>query len=184
MNETRLANHVRVRMDGGGDTWAGQHRHKLPACWYLSDADQTHRQILEIENRENRTFAVSVLDDYSNRGKIVRRVATLCRIDRKKTADVARRELETGKAALVALLNDCRNDRAMQGGLGGRCFLVCGTGYPFVYIEIDPFSGQEIQEVTFEKDSDWHELYDSLGLVSERLQLERWLATGDATDGR
>lgn len=181
MSEYRNSNGVLVRRDGGGDFWAQQHRTKLPRCWYLNDNDQIHRAIFEVENRENLTFSEVVFDSYANRGKVIRSCATICRIDRKKSVEVAMDDLKNGKPALVSLLQDCRNDRACQGGHGGRCFLVCGVVYPFTYLEINVDTGQVAQEGKLEKESSWAELYEQLGITSERLALEKWLQCGEAT---
>jgi hypothetical protein len=73
----------------------------------------------------------------------------------------------------------------MQEGIGGRAFLACGTNYPYTYIELDPFSGEELRRETLADRSGWHDLYERLGLESEKSKLQRWLsskASKESTD--
>jgi len=170
---------VAIRRNGSGDPWAEEHRRKLGNQWHLRDGDETHRLTLEIECSENRTFAEMCFDSYKNRGKLIRNCGTLCRVDRKATVEAAERDLQNGSPALAHLLSDCRRDRASQDGIGGRAFLVCGRGYPYVYLEVDVDTGEIVGRTDFEKDSSWIELYENLGLTRQRACLEHWLITGE-----
>ena len=187
-SQIRDSRGVAIRRDGRGDQWAAEHRRKLGNEWHLRDGDQTHRVTWEIECSEDRTFAEMCFDSYKNRGKLIRNCGTLCRVDRKATIEAAERDLEHGSPALAHLLSDCRRDRASQDGIGGRAFLVCGRGYPYVYVEVNVDTGEIVGRTVLEKDSSWIEMYESLGLARDRARLEHWLITGEhmkeATHGR
>jgi hypothetical protein len=169
---------VALRRDGAGDVWAQQHRQKLGRDAYVRDGDQSHRVSLEIECGENRLFMEMAFDSYKNRGRLIRRCGTVARVDRKATVEAAQRALDNGEPTIAHMLSDCRADREMQDGIGGRAFLVCGNGYPFTYIELDPFTGNELQRKECRKESSWVELYDELGMTEDRRRLEHWLLRG------
>jgi len=177
---------VAVRRDGGGDSWANGHR-LLGSGWNMRDGDEIHRVILEIERCENTVFREMCFDSHSNRGRLVRRCGTLSRVDRKKSVQWAERQMRSGDPSLAHLLQECRNDRACQGGIGGRAFLACGEDYPFVYIELDPFDGSEVRREELTDESCWADLYRSFGLHKEKDALERWLRAAtnkEVMDGR
>jgi hypothetical protein len=172
--QIRDHNGVAIRRDGKGDFWANEHRRKLGNKWHMRDSDETHRCSWEIQSGENLVYSEMVFDSYQNRGKLIRRCATLCRYERKKTISVAERAIQNGDVGLAHLCQECRNDKACQSGLGGRLFLICGDSYPLTYIEIDPETGCELGR-SLMHESNWHELYRDTGLDKGRHELERWL---------
>jgi hypothetical protein len=172
---------VAIRRDGGGDSWANGHR-LLGSGWNMRDGDEVHRVILEIERCENTVFREMFFDSYANRGRLIRRCGTLSRVDRKKSVQWAERQIRSGEPAMAHMLQECRNDKKCQGGIGGRAFLVCGEDYPYIYIELDPSSGKEIRREELHDESCWSELYASLGLDKERIALEAWLRKNEATE--
>lgn len=172
--QVRDSSGVAIRRDGKGDTWAMGHR-RLGKGWNMRDGDEVHRCTWEIEHRENMHFSDMVFDSYSNRGRLIRKCATLCRTDRKATVELAEREIESGAVCIAHLLQECRNDKRCQGGRGGRAFIVCGDDYPYTYIELDPITGLETRRDVLSSQLDWHSLYERLGLAAEKQQLEKWL---------
>ena len=174
---------VALRRDGGGDPWAQQHREKLGRDAYVRDGDQTHRVSLEIECGENRQFMEMAFDDYRNRGRLIRRCGTVARIDRKATVESAQRAMDYGDPTLAHMLSDCRADRQLQDGIGGRAFLVCGNGFSYTWIELDPNTGKELQRKESCKETNWVELYDELGITADRRRLEIWLMRGGIANG-
>jgi hypothetical protein len=173
--QIRTPNGVAIRRDGKGDSWANDHR-RLGQGWNMRDEDETHRCVWEIDRRENGRFLEIVFDSFENRGKLIRKCGTLCRVDRKASVGRAEQEIEAGAVTIAHMLQECRNDRAMQDGIGGRAFLACGKNYPYTYIELDPFSGKELRREILPDKSGWHDLYKMLDLVSEKDNLERWLS--------
>jgi hypothetical protein len=183
--QKRTPNGVAIRRDGKGDSWANDHR-SLGQGWNMRDEDETHRCVWEIDRRENLRFLEMNFDSYENKGKLIRKCGTLCRVDRKATVWRAEKEIDSGAVSIAHMLQECRNDRAMQGGIGGRAFLACGKNYPYTYIELDPFSGEELRREILADSSGWHDLYERLGLESEKSKLQRWLltqASKEPTDG-
>ena len=181
--QIRAPNGVAIRRDGKGDPWANDHR-GLGQGWNMRDEDEIHRCIWEIDRRENDRFLEMDFDPIENKGNLIRRCGTLCRADRKASVLRAEDEIKAGSVAIAHMLQECRNDRAMQAGIGGRAFLVCGTDYPYTYIELDPFTGDEVRRELLLSRFGWHELYEKLGLESEKSKLQKWLqiqATKEAT---
>lgn len=176
MNDLQIRDRsgVAKRRDGRGDPWANGHR-LLGSGWNMRDGDEVHRVTFEIERCENTVFREIGFDSYSNRGRLIRRCGTVARVDRKKSVRWAEDQIASGDPALAHMLQECRNDKACQGGIGGRAILVCGEDYPYVYIELDPFDGKEIQRGQLLDASGWSDFYSSFGLAKERICLENWL---------
>ena len=141
----------------------------------MRDGDEIHRCIWEIEHCEDTRFSDMVFDAYANRGKLIRKCATLCRTDRKASVEVAERQIKSGAVCIAHLLQECRNDKRCQGDHGGRAFIVCGDDYPYIYIELDTDTGMEIRREQLLNELAWHDLYRRLGLDVEKNQLEQWL---------
>jgi len=172
--QIRNAGGVAIRRDGKGDPWAMDHR-RLGRGWNMRDGDEIHRCIWEIEHCEDTRFSDMVFDAYANRGKLIRKCATLCRTDRKASIERAEQEIKSGAVCIAHLLQECRNDKRCQGGHGGRAFIVCGEGYPYTYIELDTETGIETRREPLLNERAWHDLYRILGLDVEKTQLEQWL---------
>lgn len=181
--QIRNSGGVAIRRDGKGDPWAMDHR-RLGRGWNMRDGDEIHRCTWEIEHRENMHFSDMVFDSYANRGKLIRRCATLCRTDRKASVEIAEREIESGAVCIAHLLQECRNDKLCQGGHGGRAFIVCGDDYPYIYIELDPETGMEMRREPLLNELAWHDLYKRLGLDVQKNQLEQWLLGSCLVEGK
>ena len=171
---------VAIRRDGRGDRWAKEHRNNLGKEWYMRDADEIHRCSWEIDRRENNHFVEMVFDSVRNKGKLIRSCGTLLRCERKASVQLAEDEIKNGSVCIAHLLQECRNDRAMQNGLGGRAFLVCGESYPFTYIELDPETGNELRRVVVASAADWITVYRQLGLEREKIALEQFCLKSSA----
>ncbi|NQW46614.1 MAG: hypothetical protein HQ464_02475 [Planctomycetes bacterium] len=188
MNDLQIRDRsgVPIRRDGRGDPWGNGHR-RLGSGWPMRDGDEVHKVTFEIERCENTVFREMGFDSYSNRGRLVRKCGTVARVDRKKSVGWAESQIRNCDPALAHMLQECRNDRACQGGIGGRAILVCGEDYPYVYIELDPFDGSEIQRGELAAELSWTDFYKSFGLAKERASLENWLRSAvskEAKDGR
>ena len=169
---TRLSNGVRARSDGGGDTWAGEHRRALPnQCW-MQDVDAVVGGMVFGTNGVDRLFTEYVPDSYKHSNDLIRRFGYVALFDRKQTVHACEDGVSTA----------CYLDMARKLSLGQpipvRFFFVVGKDAPWTMIEIDVTTGERIGTTEL-AGSDWVGAWERLGLLEARKSLSAWLETGE-----
>lgn len=157
----RLNNGVKARGDGGGDSWANEHRVELGRDSYLADFDGYIGQVAFAGNTGNRLFL-----EYAVRGTKGRKeFAIVALFDRKASVEIAKRA--KGSLSTDLYLWVCRM-LALHQSHPPKFFYVCGgNSAPWTMIELDIETGEEIGTRQVEKPR-WKEVWDAFGLTGLR----------------
>lgn len=165
----RDGNGVRLRMDGSGDAWANEHR-QLGKMFYMNDIDAFMGYVAFAKTGDCQLFAEYQPDKYENKGKIIRRYATVALFDRKKSA--AGVEAFLNDVQLAYLLDLCRQIGKVQ-PKPPRFFFVIGEKSPWKMQEVDIVTGELKTPIACE--NDWRKVWDESGLTADRAVLKSWV---------
>lgn len=167
----RLANGVLARADGGGDTWADEHRRALPHQCLMQDLDAVVGAMVFGTNGVDRLFTEYVLDGYEHRNDIIRRFGYVALFDRKESVQAC----DNSTVSTAAYL-----DMARRLSLGQpvpvRFFFVVNRRAPWYLLEVDTTTGHRIG-LTLLDGTDWVATWERIGLLQARQSLSAWLAT-------
>ena len=172
---TRLSNGVRARSDGGGDTWAGEHRYSLPGQYLMQDLDAVAGVMAFGTRGVDRLFSEFAPDGPEHRGDLVRRFGVVALFDRKTTL----RACEMSQVSTAFYLYLARTLSSTQ-PVPVRFFYVVGKAAPWTLVEIDITTGKRIGTTELAGE-DWDATWECLGLLSAREQLHAWLDAGEVT---
>jgi hypothetical protein len=170
-DDARLANGVRVRLDGRGDNFANAHR-KGQRDLYGMDVDAYATLELVVGDGEDRIFA-----EYCLHGNgPVTESAFVAFFDRKKMRG-KQCIADAGQMARRApWLGLCR-DLAVSYPVTPRLFWICGQGAPWDFIEWDVRSGERLRWWLLESDDITQE-WRNIDLLRDRETLVKWLRRG------
>jgi hypothetical protein len=170
---SRLANGVRIRVDGQGDPWANAHREALGNKFYLQDIDALFGMEVFGANTGDRLFLEYEPDSYENKANVIREFAMVAMFDRKSTLPWARSPQCCLSRGVYLWM--CRALRAQQ-PKAPKFFLVVGRDSPpWQMVEIDIDTGDEINEpMSIDADS-FQRVWQQLGLTQLRKDLRRFV---------
>ena len=166
----RLANGVLARADGGGDTWADEHRRALPHQCLMQDLDAVVGAMAFGTNGVDRLFTEYVPDGFEHHNEIIRRFGVVALFDRKQTMQAC-----VDSVSLSFYLYLAQTVSAVQ-PIPARFFFVVGKDAPWTMIEIDISTGERIG-TTEMAGTDWVATWERIGLLQARQSLSAWLAT-------
>jgi hypothetical protein len=175
--EQRDANGVRIRADGKGDGWAQAHRDELGPTYNMSDLDGYVGLVGFAGNTGDRLFMEYVPDNYANKGKTVRRFATVALFDRKASRDYA--FSEANAVSLAFYLDLCRRLGETQPKPPKFFFIIGRQATPWELVELDIQTGQIISEFTLQQGR-WRVFWEAVGLVALRGELRTWIDPASA----
>ena len=162
----------KVRVDGGGDGWAGQHRTELGRGNFMQDLDVFAGTLSFATNGQDRVFAEYAPDSYVNARDTVRDFALVALFDRKSTRSAA---MSNGnRLSLGFYLSVCRTYAAKQPTFPPHFYFVCGKSQPWEMIKIDIDTGDELETYNY-SERDWKQVWAESGLKAGRGILSEWI---------
>ena len=172
--EYRNGNGVKNRFDGGGDSWAADHRTHLPHTNYLADMDAFMGLAAFGRNGGDTLFLEYTPDDYQNRGKLIREFGLVAVFDRKKNLAAVG---SSGSVLSTGFYLDlCRTYAASQ-PVAPRFFYVIGQESPYEMVEVCINTGDVVGSTVLMRDQSrgWSDAWAKLGLTDAHRQITKWL---------
>lgn len=169
MQDNRLSNGVRRRVDNSGDVWANEHRQAFGSSSYMQDLDAVMGVITFGINGVSRLFAEYEPDGWENRNSLIRQFGIVALFDRKKTT----RACQVSSVSTAFYLHMARVLSTAQ-PIPVRFFFVVGEQPPWQLIELDIETGEQ-RGTTYVADIGAEAIWDDLGLTATRKALHVWL---------
>lgn len=168
----RHDNGSRRRRDGAGDSWANEHRIELGRTYYLNDFDAFMGNIAFAKTGAEELFAEYVPDHYRNKGKVIRRFATVALFDRKKS--MASVHGIINDVQLAYYLDLCRVIGQTQ-PYQPRFFFVVGQESPWQMVEVSTENGELSKTIHTYGKGEWNRVWEIAGLKAMRDRLRKWV---------
>ena len=169
MEARRLNNGVLARVDGGGDTWAGEHRQALSNQYFLQDLDAVAGVMAFGTNGVDRLFTEYEPDSYRNHDKLVRKFGVVALFDRKATLPACDRSVVS-----TAFYLHMARTFSLNQPIPVRFFYVVGQQEPWTLVEVDITTGERLGTTELANGT-WRRAWGYLGLLNAREVLRAWL---------
>ena len=165
----RMTNGVKIRRDGGGDSWALRHREELGNYFYMQDLDFMMGMVSFAQNTEDSLFVEFVPDNYRNVDNIVRNFGVVGMFDRKQSFDACNSSRNMLSKSFYMHL--CRSIAQTQAEPPKFLYVAGGDSPPWQLREVDILTGQWAGDPVTVSDGDWSEAWRKLGLLELRNKL-------------